>query len=131
VRRSGNGANVNYFAEGGELFIVDHAGKLLWRGNPKEQERQRVSWAAGIPQSNDGVVLFDYPLEERHGTFANLIRITPSGTIVFHAELPEKSGDFYVRAEIRDGKLIANSWSCYRVSIDISTGLIIERVFTK
>ena len=41
------------------------------------------------------------------------------------------SQDAYVSFSVRDGTIQANSWSCYRVDIDVDSGKIVSRVFTK
>jgi hypothetical protein len=50
---------------------------------------------------------------------------------VWQAELPTSENDAYMEAEWRDGKLTAFSWSCFAVELDVTTGRIHSRLFTK
>jgi hypothetical protein len=63
--------------------------------------------------------------------FQNVLRCNSSGSIVWVAELPEKSGDVYTYLDWHDQKLRAGSWSCFSVILDIETGKILASVFTK
>jgi hypothetical protein len=48
------------------------------------------------------------------------------------AELPTRSdNDAYVNAQIEAERVIAWSWSCFRVEIDIKSGIIENSTFTK
>jgi hypothetical protein len=81
------------------------------------------------------VTLFDWqdaPVEK----FQNLVRISPSGEIVWRAELPHDPDltdgfDAYVYVAWHEGRLTANSFSCFRVELDPATGLIVSAEFTK
>ncbi len=46
-------------------------------------------------------------------------------------DLPQSGSDCYVSFALEAGGLRANSWSCYLVAIDINTGQIQSRTFTK
>jgi hypothetical protein len=51
---------------------------------------------------------------------------------VWVADLPDATGnDAYVAVKFEGGRLVAHSWSCYRVEIDIETGKILSKIFTK
>ncbi len=119
---------MEYSAVAGECVVKDEHGNVIWQGSP---EGYKTVWAQSVPGSDDGLVLYDYYRpEKRYGSFQNLVRIRPFGSIIFRAELPV-GDDTYVSAEISNGELFANSWGCYRVHLDISTGTVLQRVFTK
>lgn len=62
--------------------------------------------------------------------FENLFCIERSGRIKWKAELPE-SQDAFVSFEKSSTHLIANTWKGYRVVLNLETGKIVERQFTK
>jgi hypothetical protein len=79
-----------------------------------------------IPNSDDAIVMLNHKQ-----AFQNVLRCNSSGSIVWMAELPEKSGDVYTNLDWHEKKLIAFSWSCFIVLLDIETGKILSSVFTK
>jgi hypothetical protein len=126
---SGKKVNMHYRVAGNELTVTDGSGTELWRGQP---EGHPVAWAESVPGSDDGIVLYEYYRPERtYGCFDNLVRVRPFGSVLWRAELPSNETDSYTAAEISEGALSAYSWSCYRVRIDLETGRITERVFSK
>jgi hypothetical protein len=117
-----------FHAENGELVVRASDGTLHWHGQP---ENRPVEWATSIPGSTEGIALYHYYRPDHpYGPFENLVRLRPDSSIVWHAELPE-SDDKYVTAYLHDGRLFARSWSCYEAEIDLATGRIIRKVFTK
>jgi hypothetical protein len=86
--------------------------------------------ALSVPGSDDRIVLFEYP--EGDGDSRNLVRMTSEGHVVWRAELPDPgSNDAYVEVRWRDGRLTANSWSCFLVELDPDTGQLLSATFTK
>ena len=79
-----------------------------------------------IPNSEDSIVMLNYKQ-----AFQNIFRCSPNGSIVWMAELPEKSGDVYTNLEWHEQRLRAFSWSCFSVILDVETGKILSSVFTK
>jgi outer membrane protein assembly factor BamB len=65
------------------------------------------------------------------GQFENLVALDPDGKKIWTAELPTNyPGDCYY--EMRPGRpLVAYSWQSYICKIDIDTGKIVDREFTK
>jgi hypothetical protein len=63
----------------------------------------------------------------------NLVRLTRDGRLVWRAEPPDASaGDRWVSVEgDQTGWLAANSWSCWRVTLDPATGRDLSKYFTK
>lgn len=110
------------------LVVTADSGIEIWRGQP---EGYPVTWAAPIPGSDDGVVLYEYYRPEKSsGSFHNLVRVRPFGTIVWRAQLPA-TPDVYTSAEILQNAISVFSFSCHRVLIDFETGHITDRIFTK
>lgn len=119
---------MNYRVVGKELTVTDGSGTELWRGQP---EGFPVAWAGSVPGSDYGIVLYEnYRPEKTYGSFDNLVRVRPFGSIVWRAQLPA-TGDVYTAAEISQGALSAFSCGCYRVRVDFDTGRITEKAFTK
>jgi hypothetical protein len=86
-----------------------------------------------IPGSSDFIQLLPFDQSARPKHFENLSRCSASGESVWRASLPTIPGDHdaYVDAEIRDGRLFAWSWSCFRVELNIESGRIENSIFTK
>lgn len=117
-----------YMVIDNSLVIKNADGVDVWRGQPEGQE---VAWATSIPNSDDGLVLYEpYPAgwQQVHG-FQNLVRVSPNGTIVWRAELPEKATK-YVSAKLLTDRLKAFAPS-YDVDLNVDTGKILNQVWTK
>ncbi len=85
-----------------------------------------------LPDGEGSILLYDYMLEEvKDGR--NLIRVDATGDIVWKATLPPVSAipDCFVAVRLEDGKLIANTLSCYLVAVDIEHGRSTVLTFTK
>lgn len=118
-----------YITSSGELVILEsHTGKELWKGMP---EGVPVSKAIPLPNTDDVIVLLEFSHHPRR-SFSNLIRMRPDGSITWHAELPKAAAnDAYVDIELRDGSLVAWSWSGYKAIIAPDSGSIIQKTVTK
>src|SRR5262245_2185280 len=84
-----------------------------------------------IPDSSDFIQLLPHDTFGASRHFQNLSRCMASGEVVWIAELPTASDDTYTSVEIEDGRLVAWSWSCYRVELNIESGTIENSIFTK
>ena len=81
----------------------------------------------------DGIIVLFHPDEgiKMSGQFANLVCLAKTGEKKWVAELPTvKSADAYYRISSRE-PLVVNSFCSYRCEIDLSTGKIIQKRFTK
>ncbi len=78
------------------------------------------------PNSDDSIVVLNCKQ-----AFSNVLRCGSNGSIVWMAELPEKSGDAYTNIEWHEQNLRAFSWSGFSVILDVETGKILSSVFTK
>ena len=118
-----------YVTSSGELVILEsHPCTEIWRGMP---EGVPVSKAISAPNTNDIIVLLEYSHNPKH-SFNNLIRIGPDGSIIWYAELPKTAAnDAYVEMELRENSLLAWSWSGYKAVIDLNSGNIVQKAFTK
>ncbi len=78
------------------------------------------------------IVLYDPSAwMQKFGQFPNLIALGPEGQRRWVAELPTtNSGECYERIISRE-PLIAWTWDSYECEIDITTGRIKKRIFTK
>jgi len=110
------------------IRISDKQGKhVIWEGMPDNCE---IIKQLQIQDRAIHVVLINS--DEKMGSFQNLIAIDNSGHILWKAELPDPlTGDMYVDISLQNNRLIAYSWSGYRVEIDLTSGQIISRKFTK
>lgn len=112
-----------------ELVIADSVRDVvLWVGMP---DGHPVEAAWPIPATPDALVLLAY-MSGPQGAFRNLVRVNPSGRVIWRAELPSSGNNAYVSAEVRaDGVIAAHSWSAHLVQIDPATGHLIDTEFVK
>jgi hypothetical protein len=119
--------DVIYNIDYGQLVIRrDPEGTVVWRSNFEFP----VSKIVPLDQAEGCLVMFDYAAKGSPFTFENLLRIAPDGTIQWTAQLPQ-SHDSFTAVSIRDGRIVAQSWSCFLVEIDRTTGRIVEKTFCK
>jgi hypothetical protein len=85
-----------------------------------------------IPGSSDFIQLLPYDSSGAPKQFQNLSRCLASGEKVWVAELPSRSdNDAYVNVQIEGERVVAWSWSCYRVELNMVSGSIENSTFTK
>jgi hypothetical protein len=106
--------------------LFDDAEVLQWSGDLRGRGAQAV---LPIACSDDVIVLIEKAARSP-GAFRNLLRVSKDGAIVWRAGLPTDR-DWYVSAKWRGALLIANSWSCHSVVVDVDTGRPLQSVFTK
>jgi hypothetical protein len=84
-----------------------------------------------VPFSRDSIVLLIRNIEPQ----SNLLRCHPDGTFVWFAKFTPLTyvhvDDIYTYVAWKQGKLVANTWSCYRNILDLKTGEILESRYTK
>lgn len=113
----------------GNLIICDaESGSILWRGMP---DGQRVQSASKLEETDDVIVLLDFASKTAPYRFSNLLRCRKDGSVVWRADLPVSGADAYTEFEWRNSKLLAFSWSGFTVEVDVSSGSIKEKIFTK
>ncbi len=115
--------NVEYSLTDGELIVINRvSGERCWRGTFDGGVVERL-----IEVEEDCVVVIGSPkvFKDR-----NLLRVREDGMLVWRAESPP-SFEGYVSAAFVNGSLFANSWSGYRLQLDVSSGKIVSREFTK
>lgn len=77
------------------------------------------------------IVLYDCMSEEVNDG-RNLIRVGPKGNILWKASPPTTGmQDCFTRMQWDGQTLTANTWSCYRVGIDLRNGDVTVLEFTK
>ena len=117
---------MRYALVNGDVVIADDDGALRWRGKPLGCSVKAVSPI----DDTDAVVLLDYMC--RRTKFENLIRLHADGTVAWQASLPSGTiNDSFVSFRWVDERLIANTWSGYRVQIDVNDGHIASSDFVK
>ena len=84
-----------------------------------------------LADGSGSIVLYDWMAEEvKDGR--NLMRVDPEGNILWKASSPTTGvRDCFTRMQWDGQSLIANTWSCYRVSVDPQTGAVTVLGFTK
>jgi outer membrane protein assembly factor BamB len=118
-----------FTVESGRLIAWDAAtGEIRWQG---ELLGAPVSDVKAIPGTERAVVLLDY-ISRSSGPFQNLACVDEDGQVVWTASLPSASNtDAYVSFELGRETIFANSWSGYQVQIDLLSGSIRDKSFTK
>jgi hypothetical protein len=123
--------NVNSFwIEAEDLWIADGA-RIVWRGRPEGKRPWRL---AAMPDGDAIVVLDpdDRPRNVRGArSWPNLIRVRPTGAVVWRADPFESRADFWVDVAFRHGSLVAWTRSCYACEVDPRTGQTLSRVLTR
>jgi len=119
-----------YSIENGILYISQPSGdRKIGKGKPDGYKAKELF---ELSDPNRCIILLDRSQESRPRSFQNLIMIDCQGNVIWRAELPDTSGpDAYVTASLQGQTLVANSWSCFRVTIDLQTGKILSQKFTK
>jgi hypothetical protein len=90
---------------------------------------------AGLPGTEDAIVLLDYSDARRRRRDANLIRVRPDLSIAWRAKPPDPddtAADEWVHFTIsKSGRLTANSGSGYYCRVDVTTGVVERAEFVK
>jgi hypothetical protein len=119
-----------WWVESDEAWTTNSTGRD-WHG---KLLGSRVLRVAALPDSEDCVAVLDWmdrpPGVEVWHPFANLIRATPSGEVVWTADAPDHDLRSWTAVAIEDGIVVANAWS-HRCVVDPDTGRIISSEFTK
>jgi hypothetical protein len=85
--------------------------------------------SADLPGGSGRIVLYDWWTEPKY-RFQNLICL--DGATIWKAELPENTGpDCFVSFTLDSSKVHANTWSGYRLSLDLKTGETLTCIFVK
>ena len=82
-----------------------------------------------IPGSDDTLDLA--PTNDGLGYAASITRRGRDGSVRWTAGPPEGERDAWTAVRLEGPYVIANSWSCYLVQLDLETGGEIGRTFTK
>src|SRR5438046_1181703 len=109
------------------VVTTNGSAQSTWSGH---QEGKPTVKVMPVPGSDDRVALLDHVSSDPNRPFNNLARYRRDGSVVWRAELPDLGVDSYVDFEL-SGELKAWSWSCYRVTLDLDSGRITSRTFTK
>ena len=82
------------------------------------------------PDGKNILLLFDLA---NHGykTVGNLACVTPSGEVMWWAELTDTGWDNYVGVRIDGDRIKAGSWGGYSCEIEPQTGRIVSKLFVK
>jgi hypothetical protein len=83
-------------------------------GNPLPNDRGQLE----LPDTGDGYI-------------SAVICRRPDGSVGWQALPPEGDGDAWVTVFLEGDAVVANSWSCWRVLYDMTTGTETARHFTK
>src|SRR5574341_1168038 len=111
------------------LFIKDEStGEIVWQGRPYGCSVEKIMPMPGRPGC---IVLLDHREFSRSEIryLGNLINVGPDGKTIWSVPL-FRSHDSFVDFDWEGNMLFANTWSCFRVQIDLETGKILSRIFT-
>ncbi len=89
-----------------------------------------VQRTLSIPESDN---LLDLePTTDGMGYATKVTRRREDGSVIWSALPPDSEPqDAWVAVRVEGSRVIANSWSCYLVILDLDTGEEIKRTFTK
>ena len=93
-------------------------------------DMRNIYMSVDLPNGAGRLVVFDW--ETGSGSDENLVCLGLDGRVRWKAKLPTSDpSDCFVAVRL-DGDLVrANSWSCYAVWLDPSTGRTLRTQFTK
>jgi len=83
-----------------------------------------------LPCGDDHIVLLDYDQASRSKLWANLRKLKSTGDVVWAASTPGSS-DIFTDVDWRDGRLVAWTWECFKITVDQETGRPVDVLFTK
>jgi len=117
-----------YGAGGGEVSIVDRESfDQYYRGRVLHQS---VVYAMALPDAEDGIVLLDR-MESSRSELSGLVRIRCDGSVVWEAPCETQSGnDCYVRVCITHKGLMAWTWRCRLMEVDVESGSVLREIRT-
>ena len=90
-----------------------------------ERELDRID----LPDGAGGIVLYDWMSDDMNDG-RNLVNIDSQGRIVWKAS-PPGTQDSFTHMTWDDETLAANTWSGYRVGVEMQNGRVTVREFTK
>ena len=114
--------------ESGTIIVTDLSdNNLIWKGKPNNHVVKQI---IQTPEIKTCIALLDP--DQKNDRFHNLVKVDINGFILWEAELPDFSGvDCYVDVKFQDDFLVAHSWAGFKVIIDIESGQIVSKKFTK
>ena len=117
-----------------EIFSIPAAWFAVFRnadGSMSWSDYRGEKVTAALPLAGGArcVILLDYSASEK-AAFKNLFCVERDGTIAWTAALPE-THDAFVDIEMGEDGLHAHSWSCFKVTLNATTGQVIRQEFTK
>lgn len=120
----------HWWVESDEAWAADSTGQT-WHG---KLLGSRVLSVAALPGTDDCVAVVDWtdwpPGVEAWHPFANLVRASPTGDVVWAADPPEDDLKGWTSVAIHEGTVVANAWS-HRCVVDPDTGRILDTEYTK
>ena len=78
-----------------------------------------------LPGTEDCVVIVEHPNES-----SQLMRVRADGRVVWRISATSQF-ESYVDLAIKEGRLVAWSWTGYRLTVDPNSGSILEKIFVK
>jgi hypothetical protein len=91
--------------------------------------RLNIPVAKALALGDDFIVLLDYDEASKAHQYGNLSRISADGALVWTIGLA--ANDVVTNVEWRGENLVAWTWGCTMITVDKSTGAVLESVFTK
>jgi outer membrane protein assembly factor BamB len=101
--------------------VVEHS----WKVDPTKKSDATFP----IPESDDMLLVTN--LSYVGSGLGVLRRLRPDGTEVWSVEAPGGIADTFLNGTFKGDVLSTFSWQCYLMEIDLATGAVISKVFTK
>lgn len=98
-------------------------------GHPGRVGDDRADQVIAVPGSSDTIVIGD--TADRAVRYERLCRMTCDGRRLWTVSPPNGAGDAWVSARVDGDEVVARSWSCYLVWLDLDTGCELRRELTK
>lgn len=123
-----NKRSIWYGAGGGMVSIVDRQSyERYYRGRVLMHS---VVYASALPDDEDGIALLDRMESSRSGS-SGLVRIRCDGSVAWEAPCETQSGkDCYVRFCITHKGLMAWTWRCRLMEVDVESGSVLRAIRT-
>jgi hypothetical protein len=95
--------------------------------------RLNIPVAKTLALGDDFIVLLDYYEASKAHQYGNLFRISSDGTVVWTIGVAanDPGYDVVTNVEWRAGNLLASTWGCATLTIDKSTGAVLDSAFRK
>jgi len=93
------------------------------------RRRLNIPVAKALALGDDFILLLDYYEASKAHQYRNLSHISADGALVWTISLA--ANDLVTNVEWRGESLVAWTWGCTMITVDKSTGTVLDSAFTK